>query len=520
MSNSPSPAQFRHGYFTGSGYTFGAYSDPSPERLYTLCLLRSHRPPAINGPFRLIELGCGQGFHLCTQAANYPEAHFLGIDLIPDHIAHGRSLAAAAGLSNVTFVQADFLALEEAARIAADIEWGNFDFVVAHGIFGWVSPHVGASLLRLAEVALRPGGVLYLSYNSLPGWLSALPFQHAVRTFQEHRDDGLQSLQSALKLFESLKGVNAQLFAAQPTLAHRLEGISGRDPAYLLHEYNHSNWQPLYANQVIEQARHTGLHYLGSAVLIDNFDGYLPAPFRALLEQYTDPPIRELVRDLLMNRAFRPDVYVKGRDPLWPSEAESLVGEVGVRRLMSSEDLVDKSAFDFRIGVAEIQGNREWFEKLVQVISDGDRSISELRENLVDVTLPELLQNLTLLLSKNQIALVPPARDISTAQRFNAHIARCVVLGAPYRAVVSPVSGNIQYLSDVELIALHEVLNGCGMDRLAEAIEAALVRLGRELRLGGKYSGEDSRAELARFAEDFNKVTIPHLRRLGVIPEG
>ena len=101
----------RHGYFTGAGYTFDAQSEPSPERLAFLALLNRHRPPEIGGPFQLLELGCGQGFNLCLQAANYPQARFLGIDFNPEHIAHARSLAAASGLGNVRFEQADFLEL-------------------------------------------------------------------------------------------------------------------------------------------------------------------------------------------------------------------------------------------------------------------------------------------------------------------------------------------------------------------------------------------------------------------------
>ena len=82
----------RHGYFTGAGYTYDAQSEPSPERLAFLALLNRHRPPEVSGPFQLVELGSGQGYNLCLEAANYPQARFLGIDFNAEHIAHARSL--------------------------------------------------------------------------------------------------------------------------------------------------------------------------------------------------------------------------------------------------------------------------------------------------------------------------------------------------------------------------------------------------------------------------------------------
>ena len=213
----------RHGYFTGASYTYGAYPEPSPERLALLCSLCGHRPPDLSRPFRLLDLGCGQGLQLCLQAANYPHASFVGIDFNPDHIAHARSLAADAGLENVDFRQADFLDLEQDPAALGE----SFDLAVAHGIFGWVSPAIGAAVLRLSAAILRPGGLLYLSYNTLPGWLPALPFQHTIRSFQADYGDGMPALEAAQTLFSALQEVGAQLFDAQPGLARRLEQMSG-----------------------------------------------------------------------------------------------------------------------------------------------------------------------------------------------------------------------------------------------------------------------------------------------------
>ena len=510
----------RHGYFTGAGYTFDAQSEPSPERLAFLALLNRHRPPEVSGPFQLLELGCGQGVQLCLQAANYPQAHFLGIDFNAEHIAHARSLAAASGLGNVRFEQADFLELEQAA--GGVIGWGDFDFTVAHGILSWVAPEVRLSLMRLAVRALRPGGLFYLSYNTLPGWLPMLPFQHCVSSLQGTLGDGLPALDGARELFQGLRQANGLVFGSQRDLALRLDGLGKLDPSYLLHEYNNRYWQPLYANQVIEPLRELGLGYLGSATLAENFDALLPVPAQQQIQRQSDPGLRELVRDLVTNQAFRRDVYVKGIDPLWSREASDALGQVRVCGLLDQDALGDESNYRFPLSWGEVQGNRDWMGALLEGLRDGPRSLAELQQFLPSgSTQLTLLQNLCLLLGRKAVALVPGERDRGPSQRFNAHIAASVAAGAPYTCVACPVSGNLQRLTGLESLAFTALNQGCSEAGLAAAIDAGLRSLDQPLLREGKPVLEAERpAELERVAEDFRRRCLPLLRRLGVLGSG
>ena len=510
----------RHGYFTGAGYTYDAQSEPSPERLAFLALLNRHRAPEVRGPFQLLELGCGQGFNLCLQAANYPQAHFLGIDFNAEHIAHARSLAAATGLGNIRFEQADFLELEQAA--GGCMTWGEFDFTVAHGILSWVSPEVRLSLMRLAERALRPGGLFYLSYNTLPGWLPMLPFQHCVSSLQGPRGDGQPALDAARELFQGLRQANGLVFGSQRDLALRLDGLSKLDPTYLLHEYNNSHWQPLYANEVIEPLRELGLRYLGSATLVENFEGLLPVPAQQQIQRQNDPALRELVRDLVTNQSFRRDVYVKGLDPLWPLEASAALEQVRLCSLLDPDAPRDESIYRFPLGWGEFQGNRDWIGALLAGLGNGSRSLAELEPAIPSGTSQlSLLQNLGLLLGSKAVALVPGERDPAPSQRFNVHIAASVAAGAPHTSVACPLSGNLHKLTGMEFLALNALNQGCSEADLAGAIDAGLKRLDQLLLRDGQPVPEGQRqAELERVADDFRRRCLPLLRRLGVLATG
>ena len=47
--------------------------------------------------------------------------------------------------------------------------YGQFDTIIAHGVYSWTPEPVREALLRLGASLLRPDGLFYLSYNVAPG---------------------------------------------------------------------------------------------------------------------------------------------------------------------------------------------------------------------------------------------------------------------------------------------------------------------------------------------------------------
>src|SRR5918995_4210289 len=70
---------------------------------------------------RVLEAGCGVGAQTVTLARNSPEAGIVSIDVSADSVAHARVRTAAAGLTNVEFLQANIFVLP--------FDWGAFDHV-------------------------------------------------------------------------------------------------------------------------------------------------------------------------------------------------------------------------------------------------------------------------------------------------------------------------------------------------------------------------------------------------------
>ena len=105
---------------------------------------------------RILSAGCGTGREAVELALNFPAAVIDAVDLSRASLAHGLRKARAAGLSNVSFAQADLLALGGHAE--------RYDFISAVGVLHHLrEPLEGLDVL---VSLLRPGGVLRVALYS------------------------------------------------------------------------------------------------------------------------------------------------------------------------------------------------------------------------------------------------------------------------------------------------------------------------------------------------------------------
>ena len=145
-------------------------------------------------------------------AATHPCGQFHGIDAMPEHIDRGRRFADEADVGNVIFHAADF-------ATAGELQLPNFDYIVAHGVYSWVGPPIRADMRSFIDSHLKPGGLVYVSYNAMPGRAADLPFQRLVRAVGETcKGDSTQRAAAALKIVDPLLALKAPALVASPML--------------------------------------------------------------------------------------------------------------------------------------------------------------------------------------------------------------------------------------------------------------------------------------------------------------
>jgi SAM-dependent methyltransferase len=287
----------------------------APAWLDHVALVAGVEPPARRNGFAWCDLGCGQGVTAAILAATHPSGIFHGIDAMPAHIAHARRLAEAAAIPNLQLHAVDFAA-------AVGLELPQFDYIVAHGVYTWIGPEAQCAVRRFIDRRLKPGGLVYLSYNAMPGWTRDLPFQGLLREFgRTLPGHNSGRLAAAAELARTLAGAGVASLAASFIVKELQERPEDYPPAYLVHEFVPPAWQPLYVTELRREVATIGLEPVGSATLSENFDWMvLDEAARQTLGAITDPDARELVRDYYLDQRFRCDVFARGNRQLGVGE--------------------------------------------------------------------------------------------------------------------------------------------------------------------------------------------------------
>lgn len=306
------------GYVGDIEYINGCYPEQAPARLDLICLLCGVEPPRTPGAspaFDYCEIGCGNGTTLAALAAANPEGRFVGIDFLPAHIARAEDARRRAGQDNLSYVEADIMALAD----DPGCRFPQFDYITLHGVFSWVSPEVQAGIVRFLSRFLKPGGAAYVSYNTLPGWTPIMPMQRLLFEYASGmQGDSVERVRRGIEFLRKATEGQSRILpsnAINTLFSTDVENLLPNDRlAYLAHEFLNARWQPLYHRDVARHMAEAKLAYVGAAMPIENIGGVgLSDAQREVVDSLPDGPFRETMKDYFNNRMFRRDIYVRGR---------------------------------------------------------------------------------------------------------------------------------------------------------------------------------------------------------------
>jgi methyltransferase-like protein/2-polyprenyl-3-methyl-5-hydroxy-6-metoxy-1,4-benzoquinol methylase len=279
-------------------YAGHALAQAHPDRLATIATLFGVKPPEVS-TCRVLELGCGDGLNLISVGLGLPEAECVGIDLAPIGIRRGQEILQRVGLKNVTLLQRSILDI--------DPDFGQFDFIIAHGVYSWVPPEVRDKLLRICEENLAENGVAYVSYNAYPGSHQREMVREMMRYHVVEFGDPTQQIDQARALIEFLaEHARTEGDVYRSVLQKERERIRSFADSSLFHDDLAEKNVPVYFYQFVEHAARHGLQYLSEAHFTETQAGVFPANVVAVLNQMADSLVaKEQYLDFLKGRRFR-----------------------------------------------------------------------------------------------------------------------------------------------------------------------------------------------------------------------
>lgn len=276
-----------------------SHSQTHPNRLATNARLVGLDTPPVSR-CRVLELGCAGGGNLIPMAYNLPETEFVGVDFAPGQIAAGREIIAELGLANITLHRLDILDMEP--------DFGQFDYIIAHGVYSWTPPPVRDKLLQICRQNLAPSGVAYVSYNVYPGWHSLEMMRHMMLYHIQLLEDPQQRAYHARDLIGFLTEVVPQDTLYGMMLSQYQNMLKGehKDDSFLLHDELEEINTPLYFHQFMAHIEQHELQYMTDANFHKMFpNDFSPKVTRRLQKMVQSSTDLEQYLDFLRNNTFR-----------------------------------------------------------------------------------------------------------------------------------------------------------------------------------------------------------------------
>jgi methyltransferase-like protein/cyclopropane fatty-acyl-phospholipid synthase-like methyltransferase len=315
-----------------------------PDCLATVATLFGMTPASVDR-CRVLELGCASAGNLIPLALSLPASRFVGIDLSPRQIDMGQQVVNSLGLTN--------LALEARSILDIHDDFGEFDYIICHGVYSWTPPEVQNKILSLCDRNLAPQGVAYISYNTYPGWHGRSVVREMLSYHVKRFDDPQVRVQQARAFLEFLvrANPNPESHLAE-LLREEAELLRPAADSYLFHEHLEAVNHPVYFHQFAEAAAAHGLQYLGEALFHSTFNGYSPEVRQTLQELSTDLIQLEQYQDFLKNRTFRRTLLTHATVPLnrspSPAILRSMHLEAASRPLSEKQDIQSTEVQQFR----------------------------------------------------------------------------------------------------------------------------------------------------------------------------
>ncbi len=502
-------------YVSEVDYPAGFFPNQGPVHLTYVAALNGVRGPDPDGPYRYCELGSGAGKTLAILAAANPQAEFVGIDINPNHVAAAQAMAADGAVGNARFLVADVA--------GPDMEsLPEFDFITMHGLYGWVSDGVRRAIRRFIAAKLRPGGLVYVTYNTLPGWGAA----GQMRRYFQDRAGQLEGEITAkvaqiLDELEMLRREGAPFFQANASAVDVLERLRGADPRYVAHEFLGPDWDAMAFADVQADMAEAGLTFAADAQIIENLlDHLLPGPLVEHVRRQDGRLAQEMAKDFAGNRYFRSDVYVRpaddgarnGGEPL----SDVLLGlEKTPQELSDTIDLQDrqvtltgdrparlKDMLAYRaLSVAEIAADPDFSGGASGGISDMVKLMTAGRQILPFAR-------------RGGAGAAPPDGPIRICPPLNRRLLEAVDLPGGAVVLAAPAAGTGISVSPLEACLMLALETD---DPVADAAEQ-LRRRGMQLNEGGRVISDaaGTRSAIEQILPAFVSGKVPKLISLGV----
>ncbi|MEN2475786.1 class I SAM-dependent methyltransferase [Burkholderia sp. GS2Y] len=510
--------KWSEGYFSRTPYVHGYNRLINPSMLKMICMFAGVEYPS-GEDINYLELGFGQGVSMNIHAAAN-EGGYWGVDFNALHASGAKRMAGASGVNMNIFN-------ESFRNFAARDDLPEFDFIVLHGVWSWISDENRGFIVDVINRRLRVGGIVYISYNCFPGWAPIIPLRELMALYMRKSGNLSESdvaVSDAISFAREVLRSESTYLAGNPMAAHHLDTLSD-DYKYIAHEYLNAEWEITTLEKVAGQLVGAQLTFVASTRMLENIDAFCVSETgRKLLDGIRDPVTRESVKDYMMNTRFRCDVFAKGALPVLSAEHRENW------RSMSFTLVVPRGEIPSKIKVP--RGEVDFSDSPLSAVSDAlfndgyaPKTIDEILtfDKLCSISFGEIVDALIILMDSGYVSptKIPTSIVIEQCRRFNRYALRRASFTTEIDHLASPITGGGVMIPHIYQLFLGALADGkLEIYDLVGSVQDAMSNVHGGFILDAQNYSASERGDFSwahQFAEDFLKNKLPLFRALLII---
>lgn len=432
------------GYVTGTEYIYRCFPDWMPTNLTLACLTKGIKSPPIK---TACELGFGQGVTL-NLLASATDQRWYGTDFDTSQAEFARKISEDsnnhASIYNLSF--ADYSELEDLPE---------FDLIVLHGIYSWISEENQHIIRQFIQKRLSKNGLVYISYNAKPGTDSVKPIKQLLDQLRPFFPETLatpeQKVKFFLQWFEQFHITNPSYLKAFPGILPKLEHFKRKDSRYVLHELFNEHWHSFSFSEMAEELTPLNIKYLGQSRFDNELEVLNYSEQQVEFSKNLPSPLREDIQDLMLNRSFRRDIWVKNPEPLNNYDIEQFFQSNNIMLSLP----VDSIDYSIKGAYTSAELNSDYYRHIIDSLSDYQPKRIALFQTELGVNSITMLEILRLLNSKQIVNLTQPKHttesSILKAQQYNQVVLNNLFHDGNTNVLALPLVGSCIMLSLNEL---------------------------------------------------------------------
>lgn len=430
------------GYVMGIDYINAYFYGLNPLNIdfnLTLAGVKNTKDSSIS----YLELGFGKGYSLALHSV-CNKGEFIGVDFNPSFAFNTKELSPNSKIYNESFKDFYKRAISEKM---------SFDYIVLHGVWSWINSKNKKYIQKIIDKCLNIGGIVYISYNSFPGWEGGYSLQKILKAFEERQNETpTTKIKNSLEILEQFSKIPMSFLQQNPKAKEEILYILNQDISVLAHEFFNKHWSCHHFLDIAEMMQECKCEFASSANVLWHFDDLtLSQEELNFLNTLQCPLLQEQIKDFFVNRKFRADLFIKGKCMLSTQEREQKLLKTAFVLLREDAKIQGLE------NIAEVQKIYSKILNFLTLDNFAPKTIEQIIQ-ACDITLLQVLQILCVMMTYQ---ITAPTQNISQTQIQNAKAFNHKALQQNHDKIylASPLIGGGFSITQQEATKIRDYLN-------------------------------------------------------------